>query len=248
MELTDLHCHILTAMDDGSPDLETSVTMAKMAYASGVTTIAATPHSNVEDDNMALRCRSIRHRAAMLQDALSQNRIPVKILTGMELFIRDNLPEIIESEGFMPLGKTNYLLGEFDFGEDGGYMDEALTYIMKSGINPVLAHPERYAAVQREPLWVARWFEKGVIIQVNKGSLLGRFGRGPHMAADWILRHGLAHIVASDAHGTERRTPDMTEVFDCISSNYSERYAEVLLSENPGLIAAGKPVLPPKER
>lgn len=248
MELTDLHCHILTAMDDGSPDLETSVAMAKMAYASGVTTIAATPHSNVEDDNMALRCRSIRHRAAMLQDALSQNRIPVKILTGMELFIRDNLPEIIESEGFMPLGKTNYLLGEFDFGEDGGYMDEALTYIMKSGINPVLAHPERYAAVQREPLWVARWFEKGVIIQVNKGSLLGRFGRGPHMAADWILRHGLAHIVASDAHGTERRTPDMTEVFDCISSNYSERYAEVLLSENPGLIAAGKPVLPPKER
>ena len=62
MKLTDLHCHILPGMDDGSPDFETSVAMAKMALAGGVCTIAATPHSNVEDDDMALRCRVIRHR------------------------------------------------------------------------------------------------------------------------------------------------------------------------------------------
>ena len=150
MKLTDLHCHILPGMDDGSSDFETSVAMAKMALAGGVCTIAATPHSNVEDDDMALRCRVIRHRAAMLRDALSQNHVPVKILTGMELFIRDNLPEILESGSFMTLGGTKYLLGEFDFGEDGGYMDDALEYVRRQGLTPVLAHPERYAAVQRD--------------------------------------------------------------------------------------------------
>lgn len=247
MELTDLHCHILPGMDDGSPDFETSVAMAKMALASGVCTIAATPHSNVEDDDMALRCRVIRHRAAMLRDALSQNHIPVKLLTGMELFIRDNLPEILESRSFMTLGETKYLLGEFDFGEDGGYMDDALAYIARYGLTPVLAHPERYAAVQHNPARVARWFDSGVIIQVNKGSVLGRFGKGPRLAADWILRHGFAHIVASDAHGTERRTPDMTEAFDCISAEYSDEYAKILLSVNPGRIAEGKRVLSPDE-
>ena len=164
MELTDLHCHILPGMDDGSPDFETSVAMAKMALAGGVHTIAATPHSNVEDDDMALRCRVICHRVAMLQDALSQSHVPVKILTGMELFIRDNLPEILESRSFMTLGGTKYLLGEFDFGEDGGYMDDALEYIKRWRLTPVLAHPERYAAVQHDPARVARWFNSGVIV------------------------------------------------------------------------------------
>lgn len=247
MKFTDLHCHILPGMDDGSPDFETSVAMAKMALAGGVCTIAATPHSNVEDDDMALRCRVIRHRAAMLRDALSQNHVPVKILTGMELFIRDNLPEILESGSFMTLGGTKYLLGEFDFGEDGGYMDDALEYVRRQGLTPVLAHPERYAAVQRDPARVARWFNSGIIVQVNKGSVLGRFGKGPRLAADWILRRGFAHIIASDAHGTECRTPDMTEVFDFISSEYSEEYAKILLSVNPGRISEGSSVLSPGE-
>lgn len=246
VEFTDLHCHILPTMDDGSPDFETSVAMAKMALASGVTKIAATPHSNLGDEDMNLRCREIRHRTAMLRDALSQSRVPVKILTGMELLIGPNLPEIIENKSFLTIGESNYLLGEFDFGEDGGFMEDALFYIMENGLIPVLAHPERYAAVQHDPARVADWFERGVIIQVNKGSVLGRFGKGPRFAADWILRHGFAHIVASDAHGTERRTPHMTEAFNFISSNYSGEYAEILMSLNPGRISEGKAVLSPK--
>ena len=168
VEFTDLHCHILPTMDDGSPDFETSVAMAKMAFASGVTKIAATPHSNLGDEDMNLRCREIRHRTAMLRDALSQSRVPVKILTGMELLIGPNLPEIIENKSFLTIGESNYLLGEFDFGEDGGFMEDALFYIMENGLIPVLAHPERYAAVQHDPARVADWFERGVIIQVNK--------------------------------------------------------------------------------
>ena len=137
MEFTDLHCHILPTMDDGSPDFETSVAMAKMAFASGVTKIAATPHSNLGDEDMNLRCREIRHRTAMLRDALSQSRVPVKILTGMELLIGPNLPEIIENKSFLTIGESNYLLGEFDFGEDGGFMEDALFYIMENGLIPV---------------------------------------------------------------------------------------------------------------
>lgn len=247
MELCDLHCHILFGMDDGSPDIKTSVEMAKMAYASGVRTLAATPHSNVEEDDMPLRCKRIEHRAAMLREALAEEGVPLRLITGMELFIRDNLREIMESGGFLPLGESRCLLGEFDFGENAGFMEDALQYILDCGFVPVLAHPERYAAVQHRPERAARWFESGVIIQVNKGSVLGRFGEGPRAAADWILEHGFAHIVASDAHGTQRRTPDMTEVFEYISDNYSKRYAEILLSANPNRIAEGKPVLSPED-
>lgn len=247
LELADLHCHILPAMDDGSSDLETSVEMAKMAFDTGVTTIAATPHSNVHDGDLNARCRVIRHRVKELSAALEEEGVPVKILCGMELFVRSNLKRVLDERSFLTIGDTNYLLSEFDFGEDGSFIEDALFYIKERGLRPILAHPERYAAIQKNPETVARFFEHGILIQVNKGSLLGRFGKGPCMAADWILEHGLAHIVASDAHGTERRTPSMAEVFEFIAENYSEEYAEILLAKNPGRIAAGKKVLSPDE-
>lgn len=247
LELTDLHCHILPAMDDGSPDWETSVEMAKMAFAMGVTTIAATPHSNVHNGDLNARCRVIRHRTAELSAALEKAGVPVKVLCGMELFVRSNLKKVLDERSYLTIGGTDYLLTEFDFGEDGEFIEDALFYIKERGLRPILAHPERYAAIQKNPDTAARLFEHGILIQVNKGSLLGRFGKGPYMAADWILGHGLAHLVASDAHGTERRTPSMAEVFEFIEENYSEEYAEILLAKNPNRIAAGERVLSPDE-
>ncbi len=83
---------------------------------------------------------------------------------------------------------------------------------------------------------VDRWFREGVIIQVNKGSILGRFGEMPEQTALRILDAGQAHIVASDAHNYESRTPHMAEVADFLKEHFDPYYADILLNRNPARI------------
>ena len=100
-------------------------------------------------------------------------------------------------------------------------------------MRPVVAHPERYQAVQRNPEIVGEWFERGYGIQLNKGSILGHFGRREKQTAEWILENGLAHVVASDAHGAEQRTTHMGEIRNLLENVYGENYAQLLLEDNP---------------
>lgn len=243
--MTDLHCHILPGLDDGARDGLTSCAMAEMALSGGTETIVATPHCNVGDDDMALRCETVLRKTEELRGELRRRNIAVEVFPGMELMGRENLREILENNLFLTLAGSRYLLIEFDFGESADFIADSLRAVREKGVVPVLAHPERYFTVQDEPSFVGHLFQSGAIIQVNKGSVLGRFGKGPQKAADWILKNGFAHVMASDAHGTEMRTPHMAEAYDFVSANYSGVYADILMTRNPARIVSNRDVLAP---
>lgn len=244
--MIDLHCHILWGMDDGATSLEESVAMARMAAEGGMEIVAATPHCNIVDDDPLLRCRVIREKVKELNRALQERKIPLRIVPGMELYVRENLDDILEKKAVLPLNDSRYLLAEFDFSQSADFMADSLRKIHKAGYIPVLAHPERYEAVQRDENFIPFCFRQGTVIQVNKESVLGKFGKAPKMAADRILSRGLAHIVASDAHGTRSRTPGMGDAMDFLVDHYSESYAAVLLGWNPARILENKPVVKPE--
>ena len=88
-----------------------------------------------------------------------------------------------------------------------------------------------------------RWFRAGYVIQLNKGSILGRLGRRAAETAEWLLDHGLAHVVASDAHSPNLRTPRMGELTDYLHRFWGREYTHVLLRENPGRILSDRPIL-----
>ena len=243
--MTDLHCHILPALDDGSPDLDTSVEMAAMAAANNTSIIVATPHCNVVDSDLENRCKVIIRKAEQLQQILDNEGIDLRILPGMEVFARDNLKEVLDSGNFLTLGGSKYLLVEFDFDDDTEFMEYSFSLIRQKGLVPVMAHPERYTEIQDDPERIVPFFESGTIIQVNRGSALGSFGKAPREAVKWILERGLAHVMASDAHGLEHRTPDLSEGYDYVTSHYSGFYADILMSRNPGRIVANRDIVSP---
>lgn len=177
--MVDIHCHILPGVDDGSPSMEDSLQMARMAADSGVTDIIATPHCNLPGDGPKnYRSASLRTGFSRLRQALEQEGIPLGIHPGAEVFCTPELPELLDRRQLQTLGGGRYLLVEFYFDESAEFMEQCFHQIRTRGLTPVAAHPERYDAVQRDPYIIRRWFEGGVVIQLNKGSILGRLGPG----------------------------------------------------------------------
>ncbi len=229
--MIDLHCHIMPGVDDGAPDLEASCEMGRLAAQSGVERIVATPHCNLpelpQDRELLMR------KFDALDKVFQYYKIPVRIAPGSELLVRENLPQILRQGEYISLNGSRYLLVEFFFDDRPERMDFALEEIEDAGLVPVIAHPERYEAVQRDPFLAAHWFKSRYILQVNKGSILGRLGRGAHQTSLWLLNHGLAHVVASDAHSPRVRTTDMTELTGFLQERYRAEYVRLLLEENP---------------
>ena len=112
----------------------------------------------------------------------------------------------------------------------------------------VLADPERYTCVQDEPRLLRRWAREGTVLQANKGSFFGMFGRRAAAAAHWALADGCLHLIASDAHSPYRRTTRMSDIFDFTADFAAEEIADFLLRQNPADILANRPVYTVREK
>lgn len=231
--MIDIHCHILPQVDDGAWDLVESLSMAKLGWESGVHTIVATPHFRGTEDSLA-KLALFADRFQLLKATLKRADIGLELLPGAEVLC---LPQTIAMarQGQLPtLADTRYVLTEFYFDAEMEFIEEALEQLRSAGYRPVVAHPERYEAVQRRPERLEGWFRDGIVIQVNKGSPLGAFGPKAGATARELLDHGLVHILASDGHSSQRRTPHMGRIRQWAAEQLGERYARVLLEENPG--------------
>jgi len=246
--MIDIHTHILPGMDDGAISMEETLDMARIAVASGVHTMIATPHCNVEgifdnyyDDNYESYYHSV-------VDAFQREGINLSILPGMEVYGSEEVPGLLKQGKIITLNYSRYLLIEFSFHKDLLLIEYLINELTNLGIHPIIAHPERYPYVQKHPELLYEWVEQGCSIQVNKGSLLGSFGRNVKAMAHEILDNSLASFIASDAHGPERRTTDLSEVYQRIKYYYSRAYADLLLMENPKRVIEDQELLDPRRQ
>ncbi len=238
--MIDIHCHILFGVDDGSFGLSESVEMAKVAAASGTTDIIATPHANAPDMDSNEWGENLENRLNTLNSALMDARIPVAVHPGQELFCSGDIIPRIKNGDFITLNKSRYILVEFDFYSSIEPILEYCEELVSIGLVPVIAHPERFAAVKEDEYSVNRLKKRGCLLQVNAGSLFGAFGRTSESIAHELMDGMLADFVASDAHSPYVRTPFIADAHEMISEMYSPEYAELLLHDNPARVLADK--------
>lgn len=240
--MIDIHCHILHEIDDGAANLEEALTMAKMAVASGVTDIVATPHFRGELAYLELK-EEILRRYRELSNALERWGVPLQLHAGAEILCLNETPELARRHELPTLAGSKYVLTEFYFDEDFLYMDNILSGIAENGYVPVVAHPERYGVIQYDPMLTDRWMEAGYVLQVNKGSILGSLGQGAEEAAHALLELGNVHLFASDGHSSFSRTPHMGEIRRWAEDFCDLQAAEVFLGENPRRILQNRPMV-----
>lgn len=241
--MIDIHCHILPGFDDGASSLEEAVAMASMAVSSGVTAIVTTPHFPGKAESLR-RIEELMDKYQLLREALERRNIPLTLIPGAEILCLPETVHLARRKALPTIGNSSYLLTEFYFNESPSYMSQTLHSLADAGYRPVVAHPERYKAVQQDPRLLRFWFEQGFILQINKDSLLGGFGSQVQTCAERILQSGMAHIIASDAHSTHRRTPHMGTLNQWAAECCSPAYFRILTQRNPARLLQNQDMVP----
>jgi protein-tyrosine phosphatase len=213
--LVDLHSHILAGVDDGAPDIETSIAMARTAAADGIRIMVATPHVSFEYDHDPM---DIGRRAGELNLMLARREIPLAVMPGGEVALTRLAALEPETLRMLTLGAGPYLLVETPYAGGAPFLEEVLFDLELRGFRTILAHPERCAMFDTDRDRLARLVERGVLCSVSAGSMAGQFGRRVREFTVHLFRNGLVHDVASDAHDNDVRRPELTWGFERLES------------------------------
>jgi protein-tyrosine phosphatase len=235
--MVDIHSHILPGLDDGARDMDESLAMLRIAAEAGTTDIVATPHSNFEFEfDPELVDRKIADLAAASDGA-------VRIHRGCDFHLHfENIQEAIENPTKFAIAQKNYILVEFSDLLIARTAEEVLNRMLGVGLIPIITHPERNHLLQQQVERLERWVQGGCAIQVTAQSFSGRFGKSATRFAGELIRRGLVHIVASDAHDSKHRPPRLDEAYDHLESHYGRETAQLLCVRNPGAVLAGEHV------
>ncbi len=241
--MIDIHSHVLPGIDDGSRDMDMSLELLAMSADSGVEVLVTTPHCNIPGEFDNYVSPDLERLFQRLDAARAAAEIRLKLCRGAEIFATPELPDLLREGRAWTLNGTRYFLTEFAFDEDPSFCSGILAECADLGFRPVIAHPERYFFLQDDPRIAFDWCTSGYALQINKGSLLGRFGPESRQTAEQLLGHGLAACLASDAHHPLQRTTHMGEIAELLVEEYGEDYARLLLKENPKRILRGRDLL-----
>lgn len=233
--MTDLHTHILYGLDDGAINLEMSVEMLKIAKESGTNNVVLTPHCNIPNSYINYMDDVIIRRFERLK-AIAKKDIGINVYLGMEVFASTDIQRLIMDGAVTTLNNSRYLLIEFPFEADPLWVTNILSRVQSMGLVPLLAHPERYLYVQRFPYMIIDWVASGCLMQINRGSIVGRFGEEAQGIALLLMKHNLVCAVASDCHRPNQRAPFLNDAYHHVSKLFGKQYADRIFIENPTAI------------
>jgi protein-tyrosine phosphatase len=231
--MVDIHSHILWGLDDGADTLDESLAMLKLAADSGTTDIVATPHAN---SRYRYETEVVKQRIQEVSTGVSGKP---RIHRGCDFHLSfDNVQDAMENPAKYAINGGHYLLVEFPNSPLAG-MKRVLTTLLDSGLVPIMTHPERNSHLRKINEDFVEWVQMGCLVQITAQSLLGRFGKQSEESAWEMVRRGLAHFVASDAHDLTDRPPRLDLAFEAVSTRVGRPQAKLLLIENPQAVLSG---------
>ena len=233
-QFVDMHCHLLPGIDDGAHNWDEALAMARLAEADGIHTIIATPHQlgTYRDTDG----RTIRTRTAHLQEFLNQRNVGLKVLPGGEARIEPDLVDRIRTGQVLTLAdRGRYVLLEMPH-EVYLPIESLLAELSHAGLTGVLAHAERNKGILAQPALVEPLVEAGCLVQITADSILGTFGKDVEDTALRLIRRGMAHFVASDAHNSRSRRPLIRRAFERLVENFGHDAAALLCCRNPAAL------------
>jgi protein-tyrosine phosphatase len=243
--MIDIHHHLLWGMDDGAADMETSIAMARMAAADGISHIVCSPHAN---GAYLYEPWVITKKLTELQQQLQHENIAVKLGHGCDFHMSyENIEEAKLDPAKFSINGLGFLLVEIpDYGLPRG-LTEIFYQLQLAGLTPILTHPERNPTLQSDTERMVDWLRGGVLVQVTAGSVMGRMGKNAERMAHELLANRWVHFLATDAHNTTSRPPKMRDAYEIVAKKYGPEYAHLLCVSNPLAAFLGKPLQPQPE-
>ena len=235
---TDIHCHILYGVDDGSPDKETSMEMLRMAYKEGIRKIILTPHYKPNHHNASPD--RIDERLGVLKELLQKEGVDITLYPGNELLYFDEAVHLLNAGVINTMAYSRYVLTEFMPRDDYTYIKSALYGLLSGGYLPILAHIERYECMMSDLDGAYELKRMGIYIQVNAGSVEGKYGRAAKKYTRTLLEDDVVDFVASDAHNTKSRAPEFNKCIKYMEKKLGEETVKRIMTDNPRAVLEDK--------
>lgn len=237
--MLDLHCHILPEIDDGPSTMDQSIEMATAAFLDGTRTIAATPHNrDVNERSSIARAKAL---AAQLNEELRARSIQLDVILGMENHLELDTPEQVDAGAALAIEGTRCILIELPFEFFPYYTRDSIHSLLCRCLLPLVVHPERNRAIQRDPQLLADLVKEGAASQITAGSLTGNYGPDVQRTAEQLLRQGLAHVIASDGHAPAgARAPLMSRGVAAAAAIVGEAAAQRMVDSVPRALLQGR--------
>ncbi|MBN2221256.1 MAG: hypothetical protein JW708_03550 [Vallitaleaceae bacterium] len=232
--MIDLHYHLLYGVDDGAEDLQQALDMIAISYKQGVRTIIVTPHLN---HPLNFSHQNHEEIFGVLVNEIKASYPDMKLFLAGEIYVSREMINQPEKLMLRTIPSSNYILIEFDPYIHYREMDSALHEIKLLGLRPILAHVENYSCLRHKDCnRIIELKNEGVLVQTNSSSLFGKIKSKKKRFVRTLLKTNLIDFVASDAHNTTTRKPDLQKAYRYVSRHYGACYANQIFSKNQELI------------
>lgn len=228
--MIDIHSHLIPNVDDGAKSPEETIELIKEAREAGITDIILTPHYII--NSYEQNAETLILLKDKLQQIINSENIKVNLHIGMEVYITDNLVEILKQNKILTLAGSKYLLMELPLNTNVQYLDMVIFKLIEDNIIPIIAHPERYKFVQEDPSKVRELIESGCLIQSNIGSILGIYGKKAKKTIKYLLKNDLINFIATDTHRKNTIYPLLEKGIKKIEKITGKEKAEELTNLN----------------
>jgi protein-tyrosine phosphatase len=234
----DLHCHLLPGVDDGARTPEDALEMARALVDVGVSTVAVSPHARAG-------CAPVevcRERLVALRAALADASVPLALALGAEnALVEDGFLESLGTPAARLVHQGPYVLVELPYAAPVPALPTLVFQMMRKGVIPLLAHPERCLELQR-PGRAAEVVAMGARLQLDVGALSGRYGPVARRAARTLLDDGLYAVMATDLHAPAEARRWMDRALSDLRACAGEAALQRLFRDAPSRVLGGEAV------
>ena len=237
--MIDFHNHVLPNVDDGPKSMEESMEMLKYASKQGVTDIVQTIHfQHPKMDGKNVDYDFLKEKINIIQNKIDFNRLNIKMHLSAEVFYLPNLCNIIDNP-LVTIGGGKFMLIEFASNIYPTGYEDVFYNLQSNGVTPIIAHPERYRFIQNDISILNNWIDRGYIIQIDAGSIIGQFGKFTSKITHEIISNGHFHLIGSDAHNNKKRNFCIKDAYDYLENKFTIKLVENLKINANNILIGG---------
>ena len=197
--MIDTHNHILFDIDDGCRNIEESIVLLKQMEELGFRKIILTPHY-INGTKYTINNLEKEYKLNLLKEKLKENKINIELYLGNEIFITDNIVDLLRSNVVSSINKGRYILIELPFENEIIGLSDILYELRYNNLIPIIVHPERYTYFQDDTKKIEFLREEGVLFQCNYSSILGFYGNKAKRVMKYLLKNGYVDFLGTDIH------------------------------------------------